>query len=59
MVEYKEIPREFSQVSLFVYGNNVVMFILTENPLTIKIESKEVAKLYKDQFEFMWKNIKN
>ncbi len=58
MARYKEIPREFSQVTLFVYGNNVVMFILIKYPLTIKIESKEVAKLYKDQFEFMWEKIR-
>lgn len=58
MADYKETPREFSQVTLFVYGNNVVMFILVKDPLTIKIESKEVAKLYRDQFEFMWKKIK-
>lgn len=58
MAEYKEIPREFSQVTLFVYGWNVVMFVLTKEPLTIKIESKEVSKLYRDQFEFMWKSIK-
>lgn len=58
MATYKKIPKEFSPVTLFVYGNKVVMFILIETPLTIKIENKEVAKLYKNQFEFMWKKIK-
>ena len=58
MAKYKEIPRQFSQVTLFVYGNNVVMFILIEEPLTIKIESKEVANLYRGQFNLMWNKIK-
>jgi len=55
MAVYKKIPREYNPVSMFVYGNKVVMFILIKEPLTIKIESDEVAKFYKDQFDLLWK----
>jgi len=58
MVTYKKIPQEYSQITLFVYGDNVVMFILIDPILAIKIKSKEVAKLYKNQFEIMWSIIK-
>ncbi len=57
MARYKKISRGYNQVSLFVYGDNVVMFILIENPLTIKIKSKKVAKLYKAQFELIWNSV--
>jgi len=55
MVTYKKIPREYSQVTLFVYGNNVVMFILVDPIMVIRIKSKEVARLYRNQFELLWK----
>lgn len=58
MAAYKKLPGEYNPVLLFIYGNNTVMFILVEEPLTIKIESAEVAELYKNQFEIMWKMIK-
>lgn len=58
MVTYKELPQGLITTALFVYGNNVVIFNLAEEMLTIKIESKEIADLYRNQFEFMWKTIK-
>jgi HTH-type transcriptional regulator, sugar sensing transcriptional regulator len=58
MATYKKLPSEYNPVLLFVYGNNVSMFILTDDPITIKIESEEVANLYRIQFEYMWKMIK-
>ncbi len=58
MVKYKKLPTESSQVTLSVYGDNVVMFVLSEPILAIKIKDKNVAKLYKNQFEIMWKLIK-
>jgi sugar-specific transcriptional regulator TrmB len=58
MVKYKKLPKSFQPVALFVYGNNVVMFILIDLPTSIRIQSKDVAKLYKEQFELMWKNTK-
>ncbi|MDO8740582.1 MAG: helix-turn-helix domain-containing protein [Candidatus Woesearchaeota archaeon] len=57
MVTYKKLQQSFNPVALFVYGNKVVMFVLTDTPLTIRIESKDVAKLYKEQFEKMWKEL--
>jgi len=58
MATYKKLPHKYNPVLLFVYGNKVGMFILTEDVLTIKIEDKNIAKLYKDQFEYMWKLVK-
>ncbi len=54
---YKKIPKQYNQTSLFVYGDRIVMFILASNPIVIKIVSKEVAQLYYDRFELMWKQI--
>ena len=57
MVTYKKLQQPFNPVALFVYGDKVVIFVLTDIPLTIRIESKEVAKLYKEQFEKMWEEL--
>lgn len=56
-VKAKILPREYfnSTVVHFMYGNKVVFFIFTLNLLVIRIESEEVANLYKKQFEILWK----
>lgn len=53
----KILPKEYfsDKVSHFIYGNKIVYFILTLRPLVIRIESEEVAELYKKQFELLWK----
>ncbi|MBI5229309.1 hypothetical protein HY991_04310 [Candidatus Micrarchaeota archaeon] len=55
---YKKIGSGFSLASLFIYGNNVVIFALNPTPVSIKITSSEVARLYCTQFELMWKKTK-
>jgi sugar-specific transcriptional regulator TrmB len=54
MVTYKRLPHGQDQVALFVYGNNVVLFVLVNEPLAIRIRSDKVAKLYRRQFETLW-----
>ncbi len=58
MARYKKLPGDYNPVLLFVYGDCVCMFILTGYPITIKIQSKEAADLYKRHFEVLWKTIK-
>ncbi len=55
---FKSLPKKFSSPSTTViYGDNVTIWIWTETPTIILIESKAVAKSYKDHFELMWKSI--
>ncbi|MBD3252894.1 hypothetical protein GF386_04135 [Candidatus Pacearchaeota archaeon] len=59
MATYKKISQDYNPVTLFVYGNNIVMFILSDTPLAIKIKDEQTAKLYKDRFELLWKQAKS
>jgi sugar-specific transcriptional regulator TrmB len=44
-----------SPVAIVTIGNLTIMDIISENPITITIESGEVAKSFIQQFEFLWK----
>ncbi|MBU1198241.1 MAG: ArsR family transcriptional regulator [Nanoarchaeota archaeon] len=41
-----------------IYGNKIIYFIFTLQPLVIRIDSQEVAELYQKQFELLWKTAK-
>ena len=55
--ETKFLSKEYdSPVSTIIYNNKVLITIWNqETPLAISIESKEISKSYKDNFEVMWK----
>ena len=57
---FKAIPKEFSgPATTIIYGDNVAIFLwFIELPIVIHIKSKEAAKAYRNQFEFMWRLIK-
>ncbi|MBW2974347.1 hypothetical protein KY366_01395 [Candidatus Woesearchaeota archaeon] len=53
--EYRWIPKEFSSpATTVVYGNKAAILLWLEEPLGIKIESREVAQSYKNYFELLW-----
>lgn len=48
-----------SPVAVVTIGNLTIIDIITENPIVIVIESKEVAKSFIQQFELLWKLAKS
>jgi sugar-specific transcriptional regulator TrmB len=44
-----------SPVAVVTIGNLTIIDIVTENPIIITIESKEVAESFTQQFELLWK----
>jgi len=54
--EVKYIPKEYkSPTETTIYGNKVVIFILTEEPRAVLIKSKTTAEAYKNYFNLLWK----
>jgi len=54
--ENKKLPKEFaSPTTTLSYGNKVAIFLWTEVPKVILVESKELAKSYRAYFEVIWK----
>jgi len=41
-----------------VYGDNVVIILLEEDPLCIIIRNKAIAQSYKKYFEILWSRAK-
>lgn len=56
-VESRVLSKEYfnDKVVHSIYGNKMIYFIFALKPLIIKIESEEIANLYKKQFELLWK----
>jgi sugar-specific transcriptional regulator TrmB len=49
----------FSLMGTVIYNDTVLLtFWEKENPIAISIQSKEMSKNYKDNFEILWKNAK-
>ncbi len=59
-VKSRKLPKEYfnDKVVHSIYGNKMIYFIFTLKPLVIKIESDEIAQLYRNQFEILWKRAK-
>jgi DNA-binding XRE family transcriptional regulator len=62
--EYRWSPSQsFGSVPFYVYGDKFAVLLLEENKAQniqiIVITSAPVAKAYRDQFEFLWKNSKS
>lgn len=56
LAEVKFLPEEFKGIiDTIVYGNKVELFIWTEDPFVIMIESGELADSYKKFFNLLWK----
>ena len=51
--------KDFTMIGTVIYGEtvNLIMFDI-EEPLVIKMKGKQVSKLFKDNFEILWKHAK-
>jgi len=59
MATYKKVKQNKILTTMFVYGDNVVIWTFSSTVfITIKIESKDLAKMYKNQFDLLWDSIK-
>jgi sugar-specific transcriptional regulator TrmB len=51
------IPKEYkTPTETTIYGNNVVIFLLSRKPKAILIRGEIASRSYKKYFEFMWRN---
>jgi len=58
--EIKFLPEKYIGITdTIIYGNKVELFIWTEDPFVIMIESKELADSYRKFFNLLWKIAKN
>lgn len=57
---FKTVPQAFlGPATTMVYADKVALMLwFTEPPVAVLIKSKEAAKAYRNQFEFMWKMAK-
>lgn len=52
----KYLPKEYSYpTGTFVYGEKVALFVFTDYPTGILIESKEISDSFKSYFKILWK----
>ncbi len=59
LTEIRFISKPFEDLIFTeIYGNKVAIFIYSEQPSVIIIESEEVAKSYKRYFDILWKTTK-
>ena len=57
--QFKKVGKEYAgPTTIAIYGDKVAIWIWGEVPMVVRIENKDVAKTYKDQFELSWKEIK-
>jgi hypothetical protein len=58
-VEVRYLPIDFlNPIGSSVYGDKTLLFVYTDTPIVITIDSKSVAKAHVDQFKMFWKNAK-
>ena len=54
--EVRYVPREYkTQTETTIYGNKVAIFLLTQEPKVILINSINVSESYKKYFNLLWK----
>lgn len=54
--DVRYIPKEYkTPTETTIYGNKVAIFLLTEKPKAILIDSKIASDAYKKHFNFLWK----
>ena len=58
-VEVRYLPPQYaSPTETTIYGDKVVLFIFTQNPRAILIQSHTIASIYRNYFELIWKQAK-
>jgi len=62
MIKVKNIQTRYldikSEATTSIFGNYVSIHILTQKPLVILIQNKEVVESYQNHFEVLWKSAK-
>ena len=57
--DFRFFPKELEMpASVITWKNKVALYVVTENPITILIESEAVARSFKKYFDIMWKQAK-
>ena len=57
--EYRRVPSDIESPATFnIYGDKVAIFIWEDEPRSIVIENKDVARTLENYFSFMWKHAK-
>ncbi|MCK5474054.1 MAG: hypothetical protein KAI53_01495 [Candidatus Aenigmarchaeota archaeon] len=55
LAEIRYLPREYTTpLTTAIYGDNINFTIYSNNPLAIKIKSKEIAHSFMNYFNLMW-----
>ena len=55
LAEVRYLPREYATpLTTVIYGDNLNFMIYSNNPLAIKIKSKEIAHSFMNYFNLMW-----
>lgn len=53
--EARFLPKKYdSPVTTSICGNEVVLFLYSDNPLVIQIKNEKIAKAYKNYFDILW-----
>lgn len=56
LIQIRFLPEKYEfPATTIIYGNNVAIIIWDENPICFVLESKKVAKSFKNYFEILWK----
>jgi len=55
-IETRILPKELDQITeLILWNNKVAMFVYSSQPIVIVMENKDIFKMYKAHFDFLWK----
>ncbi len=56
-ITIKYLPMSFiNPIGSSIYGDLVLLFVYSKNPIVISVSSKEVAKAHREYFKLLWKS---
>ena len=54
--KYRRLPEDFKQVTeTMIFGNKAAIIVYGKNPLGLLIQDSQMSKMFKNQFDFLWK----
>lgn len=54
--QYRRLPNEFKQVTeIMIFGNKAALIVYGNNPVGLMLHDSQIAKMFKNQFDFLWK----
>ena len=52
----RKLPKDLNQIiETLIYSGKVAIFVYSSQPIVIVMENKEIFKMYKAHFDFLWK----